>query len=143
MADLRKRFGQMVAAHRRRHSLTQEQLAEAADLSPDMIAKIETGASGARFSVVERIAAALDVDPAELFAASLTPAGFRRGPHLDLSLRLASLSEGELTWIAGIVEAALLPKEPRRSGDTSTPVRTVRRNQTERQRGKTKRQGEG
>lgn len=30
MADLRKRFGELLAAHRRRRGLTQEELAEAA-----------------------------------------------------------------------------------------------------------------
>ena len=127
MADLRKRFGQMVAAHRRRHALTQEQLAEAADISPDMVAKIETGASGARFGVVERLAAALDVDPAELFAVGLTPGSLRRGAHLDLSIRLAGLSDGEIAWIAGIVDAALSPKDGRTGRTTSSRTVTRRR----------------
>jgi transcriptional regulator with XRE-family HTH domain len=78
MTDLRKRFGQLVAAHRRRQGLTQEGLAEAADLSPEMVAKIETGKSGARFPVIERIADALDVDPAELFTTQLPPGLFRK-----------------------------------------------------------------
>jgi transcriptional regulator with XRE-family HTH domain len=51
MSDLRKRFGRLLAAHRRRRGFTQEALAEAADVSPDTIAKIEIGATGARFPV--------------------------------------------------------------------------------------------
>jgi transcriptional regulator with XRE-family HTH domain len=35
MADLRKRFGELLAAHRRRRGLTQEALAEAAGLIED------------------------------------------------------------------------------------------------------------
>lgn len=110
MADLRKRFGQLVAAHRRRQGLTQEGLAEAADLSPEMVAKIETGKSGARFPVIERIAAALDVDPAELFTTQLSTGAFRRGAFAALSLRLASLSETDLLWIGRIVDAVLSSK---------------------------------
>ena len=37
MADLRERFGRLLAAHRRREGLTQEALAEAAGLSVDMM----------------------------------------------------------------------------------------------------------
>lgn len=110
MADLRKRFGQLVAAHRRRQGLTQEGLAEAADLSPEMVAKIETGKSGARFPVIERIAVALDIDPAELFTTQLPLGAFQKGAFATLSLRLASLSESDLLWIGRIVDAVLSPK---------------------------------
>ena len=109
MADLRKRFGHLVATHRRRRGLTQEQLAEAAEISGDMVAKVEVGASGARFGVIERIAAALNVDPAELFTADLPSGALRRGAYGDLSVRLAGLSEEEFGWLAGVIEAALTP----------------------------------
>jgi DNA-binding XRE family transcriptional regulator len=104
MADLRRRFGLLVAANRQRRGLTQDQLAEAADISSDMIAKIETGASGARFPVIERIAAALNVDPAELFTTDMPAGAINRGPFLKLSTRLAALSGADLVWIVGIVE---------------------------------------
>jgi transcriptional regulator with XRE-family HTH domain len=110
MVDLRKRFGQLVATHRRRQGLTQEGLAEAADLSPEMVAKIETGKSGARFPVIERIAAVLEIDPAELFTTQLPTGAFRNGAFAALSLRLASLSEGNLHWIGRIVDAVLSPR---------------------------------
>lgn len=38
------------------------------------------------------------------------PGGIRQSPLLDLSARLAGLSEAELTWVRRIVEAALQPK---------------------------------
>jgi len=110
MADLRRRFGLLVAANRRRRGLTQEQLAEAASISSDMVAKLETGASGARFPVIERIAAALEVDPAELFTSELPSGLIKRDAYLDISTRLAGLSGPELAWLSGIVEAALAPK---------------------------------
>ena len=107
MADLRTRFGRLVAAHRRRAGLTQEALAAAADVSVHMISKIETGATGVRFPVIERLSAALNVDPAELFSAE-TPAGRRRRPeYAELADRLADLPDDQLHWLSGLVEAAL------------------------------------
>ncbi|HEV2602609.1 MAG TPA: helix-turn-helix transcriptional regulator [Microvirga sp.] len=90
MTDLRTRFGQLVAAHRRRAGLTQEALAEAAGLSVDMVSKIETGATGARFPVIERLAAALHVDPAELFTTEIPSGAVHRRAFSALSSRLAA-----------------------------------------------------
>lgn len=105
MADLRKKFGQLVAAHRRRRGITQEALAKAARLSSDMIGKIETGATGARFPAIERIAAALEVDPAELFTTELPDGAIRRGVYGDISIHLAGLSDAELKKILRVLEA--------------------------------------
>lgn len=112
MADLRKRFGLLVAAHRRRCGLTQERLAEAAELSPDMIAKIEAGTTGARFPAIERLAAALGVDPAELFSPQpWSPSSpFKRKPLADMVTRLAALSDDEIKWVSSLLDAALKPK---------------------------------
>ena len=46
MDDLRARFGSLVKAHRRRAGLTQEALAERANISTDMVSKIEGGNIG-------------------------------------------------------------------------------------------------
>ena len=129
MADLRRRFGQLVAANRRRRGLTQEQLAEAADISSDMVAKIEAGASGARFPVIERLAAALQVDPAELFTTELPSGAIRDRAFLEMSTRLAGLSGPDLTWLSRIVEAALAPRgsEPSRGDQLARPAPTTRR----------------
>ncbi len=61
----------LLAAHRRRSGMSQEALAEAAEISVEMISKLERGASGARFPVIERLAGALKVDPAEFFTTEL------------------------------------------------------------------------
>ncbi|MER8809240.1 helix-turn-helix domain-containing protein [Mesorhizobium australicum] len=58
MDDLRKRFGRLVMTHRRRAGFTQEQLAERAGVSIDTISKIEVGATGARFPMIEKISVA-------------------------------------------------------------------------------------
>ncbi len=110
MDDLRKRFGQLLAAHRRKAGLTQGQLAEAAGISVDMVTKIETGTSGARFPVIERLARSLDVDPAAFFSPDI-PTKERPSPALlELKLRLAGLDEKELLWIKGVFDAAFNQK---------------------------------
>jgi transcriptional regulator with XRE-family HTH domain len=110
MADLRKRFGRLVAAHRRRRRMTQAALAEAANLSPDMVVKIENGASGARFPVTERIAKALEIDPAELFTTEIPDGAIRRGTFGEVSVRLAGLSELELKMALRVLDAIISAK---------------------------------
>lgn len=108
MADLRKRFGELLAAHRRRRGLTQEELAEAAGLSVDMISKIEVGATGARFSSVERLAKAVQVDPAELFTSDIPNGSMSLGVFGKISAKLSILSESDLAWINALIDVALL-----------------------------------
>lgn len=105
MSNLRKKFGILVAAHRRRRGMTQKELAKAANLSPDMVGKIENGANGCRFPVLKRLAEALEVDPAELFTSQLPGGLMSRGVYGDVLLRLTSLSEPELTKVFLILEA--------------------------------------
>lgn len=111
MDDLRKRFGRLLAVHRRKAGLTQSMLAEAADISVDMVTKIETGTSGARFPVIERLAQALNVDPAELFTTEL-PSHIRSNPVLtEVKVQLAGLNDKDLLWIKGLIDAALNQKK--------------------------------
>lgn len=107
MADLRKRFGKLVAAHRRRCGMTQYQLAEAADLSPTMIVRIENGSSGARFPSIERIAGALGVDPAELFTPGSNQQGRASVVRLDIDTKLVGLSDTDLIWVDELLDVAL------------------------------------
>ena len=107
MSDLRKRFGRLVAAHRRRRGLTQEKLAEAAEVSTDTIAKIETGVTGARFPIIQRLADALDIDPAELFTTEIPSGALMRGKFADISVRLARLTEPELDWVRTLLNVVL------------------------------------
>jgi transcriptional regulator with XRE-family HTH domain len=108
MADLRKRFGELLAAHRRRRGLTQEDLAEAAGLSVDMISKIEVGATGARFPTIERLAQAVQVDPAELFTSDLPKGSMNRGAFGEISAKLLPLPESDLLWISALLDVLLL-----------------------------------
>ncbi|MEO5492612.1 MAG: helix-turn-helix transcriptional regulator [Sphingomonas sp.] len=110
MVDLRARFGGLVKAHRARLGLTQEALAERANISTDMVSKIEGGNSGARFGVVTQLSEALGVDPAELFTPDLPAGQLQRATLTEITSRLASLGDSELRWLKGILEAALRSK---------------------------------
>ncbi len=107
MAELEKRFGRMVAAHRRLRGLTQEGLATSADISIDLVSKIEGGASGARFPNIQKIAAALGVDPAELFTPERNFGQLRGGVYRELLTELASLDDQQLIRVQAVVRAML------------------------------------
>lgn len=107
---LQVQFGNLVASHRRRCGMTQAALAEKTDLSEDMIARIETGGTGASFKTIEKLSSSLGVSAAALFddAVGLADADY---PALGvLRSRLAKLSEADVRWISGIVDAALMPR---------------------------------
>lgn len=127
MTGLRKRFGRLLAAYRRRRGLTQEALAEAAAASPDTVAKIEVGATGARFPVIERLATALDIDPAELFTMEISAGPVKRGTFAEISITLAQLSESDLVWVRDLLRAALTRRgtEDRTQKISASPNQTV------------------
>ena len=107
MADLKKRFGKLVAAHRRRNGMTQAHLADAAGLSQTMIVRIEGGHTGARFPSIERLAEALKVDPAELFVVGSSSAVRSRSALIDINARLTGLSDRDLSWVDDLLTIAL------------------------------------
>ena len=107
MVDLRKRFGTLVAAHRKRRAMTQAQLAEAVELSPTMITRIESGSSGTRFPAIERLSAALGVDPSELFVVESNRRGRSRPALVEINTKLTGLSDRELLWVGDLLDAAL------------------------------------
>jgi transcriptional regulator with XRE-family HTH domain len=109
MGDLKQRFGHLVAAHRRRLGWTQRKLAEAADLNEDTIGRIEIGRRGVSFNTIEKLAVALQIDPAELFTSEL-PGGALHGTSSDVAARLAGLGPDDVAWISGILDAALKPR---------------------------------
>lgn len=111
MTQLQVRFGNLVAAHRRRCGLTQAALAERIDLSEDMIARIEAGRTGASFKTIERLARALNVPAAALLDDAI---GFPDETHPELAAirsRLSRLTRTEAKWVLGILEAALAPRK--------------------------------
>jgi len=107
MDDLKRRFGRLVTAHRKRMGWTQEELADHAGVSIDTISKLETGVVGARFPMIERIASALQVDPAELFSTEIPSGAIRRKALNEICAQLAGKPDEELVWINSIIDVVL------------------------------------
>jgi transcriptional regulator with XRE-family HTH domain len=64
---LKRRFGRRVRSLRNLRDLTQEQLAEAASLSPEYVSKIERGRTSPSFDSIAHLSSALRVAPGDLF----------------------------------------------------------------------------
>lgn len=67
MSELRAQFGRRLRQLRRQKDLTQEQLAEAAGISVDMLSNIERGVNAPSFETLEKLAKVLGVHVKELF----------------------------------------------------------------------------
>jgi transcriptional regulator with XRE-family HTH domain len=67
MSNLRKDFGKRIRALRIKANLTQEQLAELANISVDFLSMVERGINAPSFDTLEKIANALHVPVRELF----------------------------------------------------------------------------
>lgn len=67
MSDQKTNFGKRLRILRKRKGMTQEQLAEAADISVDFLSLVERGVNAPSFATLERIANALGVPEKELF----------------------------------------------------------------------------
>lgn len=110
MQELRKRFGNLLAAHRKFSGLTQDELATKAELSVDMISRMESGSTGARFTTLDKLSRALDVDPAAFFTDAIEVGATDRPLFRKITSQLARLSDDELEWIQGLIAAALKSK---------------------------------
>ena len=67
MARLKVQFGTRLNLLRVERGITQEQLADATDLTIESISNIERGIFGPRFDNLEKIAAALELEVQQLF----------------------------------------------------------------------------
>jgi transcriptional regulator with XRE-family HTH domain len=67
MASLKRRFGSRLKSLRTDRGLTQEQLADATELSIESISNMERGIFGPRFDNLGKIASALDIEVMQLF----------------------------------------------------------------------------
>ncbi len=67
MARLKVQFGTRLKLLRVERGITQEQLADATDLTIESISNMERGLFGPRFDNLEKIAAALELEVHQLF----------------------------------------------------------------------------
>ena len=67
MANLKQNFGKKLQVLRKSAGLTQEQVAQATNLTIESISNIERGIHGPTFENLEKIAAVINVEVKELF----------------------------------------------------------------------------
>jgi transcriptional regulator with XRE-family HTH domain len=75
-----------------------------------MVTRIEIGGTGTSFLTIQKLADALDVDPAAFFSAELQTGKKPRPVLSDLIARLSGLSDTDLAWMARLMDAALKPR---------------------------------
>jgi transcriptional regulator with XRE-family HTH domain len=73
MISIREVLAANLKENRRKHGITQEQFAEKADVSAHYIAMIETCNTFPKPEMLERLAAALDLEPHQLFSVEAEP----------------------------------------------------------------------
>jgi len=86
-----------------------------------MISKIESGSSGARFPSIERLAAAVEVDPAEVFTSDIPTGAIKRGAFGEICAQLSDLSESDLEWVRDLIDTAL-HRGGRTRGRSRSPI---------------------
>jgi transcriptional regulator with XRE-family HTH domain len=95
--ELKGLFGTSLRQCHRARGLTQAQLAEATDLSLEMIGRLERGLMAPSFETVAALATALQVAPAVLFGGEPSTITGERREVLDrINKALASTSDREL-----------------------------------------------
>ena len=97
--SLTQTFGANVRHYRKARDMSQEEFAEAAELSVAMIGKIERGKAAPSFPSVEKIAAVLEVPEAVLFSAGTmtVPTGERGRLLQRINIQLSKLNNNALT----------------------------------------------
>ena len=105
--SLTKTLGANVRHYRKARGLSQEQFAAAAGLSPGMMGKIERGETMPSLDSVEKIAAALDVPEAALFATGtmMVPSGERGRLLQRINIQLSKLNNNDLARAAKMLTA--------------------------------------
>jgi len=76
-------------------------------ISVNMIGRIETGKTGVSFKTIARLALALQVDPAEFFAANLPDSALHSPKLSSITARLSQLSDTDLDWVDRLIILAL------------------------------------
>jgi transcriptional regulator with XRE-family HTH domain len=106
--ELRELFGTSLRQCRRARRLTQAQLAEATDLSLEMIGRLERGVTAPSFKTIATLAKALQVAPAVLFGGEPSAITGERRELLDcINKLLASSSDVELRRVERVLAALL------------------------------------
>lgn len=109
MLSIREVFGQRIRALREKQGLTQEQLAERADLHPNYIGQIERGLKNVSLENIQKIANGLRMELHQLFSFDQSP---RSRPLEQLIQLLKYCPEDEVTFLLQHIEHLLKWRKP-------------------------------
>ena len=102
MAKIRDILAQNMKAYRQKLRLTQPELAERANISTNFIGMIEQKRKFPAPEMLERIAAALEIEPSDLFSPSASPETELRKLHKEILADLGqAISDGVEKAIMG------------------------------------------
>lgn len=103
--ELQALFCSRLKQARTNSRMTQSALAEASDLTVDMVSRIERGTSFPSFSALARLVEALKIDPAFLFGGTAKSSTVDTRPKLRaLHLRLEQLGDDDLDRVKAMIE---------------------------------------
>ncbi len=100
MDDLLTQIGQRIRKHRERSRLSQEQLAERADVSSQTISTAETGKKRLRVENIIKICEALEISPDYLLLGKISPQDLT-----ILSDKLSQLTPGQYRHLEDIIDS--------------------------------------
>ena len=109
MTSLKSIFGTNVRSLRKLRGLSQAALAEKAEISTDMLGRLERGEASPSFDTAEALADALAVSPVALFGHGDFPAeDSARGKALrDIAGELAGANDDQVALVCRVVHAVL------------------------------------
>ena len=103
--ELQALFCSRLKQARSNRRMTQSALAEASDLTVDMVSRIERGTSFPSFNALARLVEALEVDPAFLFGGPAHSSSVEINPKLRaLHLRLEELEDDDLDRVTAAID---------------------------------------
>ena len=100
MDDLLNQIGQRIRKHRERSRLSQEQLAERADVSSQTISTAETGKKRLRVENIIKICEVLEISPDYLLLGEISPQDL-----IILSEKLSQLTPGQYRHLENIIDS--------------------------------------
>lgn len=100
-------FGSNLRHHRKAKHLTQDQLAEKAEVSSEMISKIERGIAAPSFATVEKLSEVLEVPEVAFFGVGLvvTSNNTRTRQLAKIQNQLSRMNEDQLARASKMISA--------------------------------------
>lgn len=100
MDDLLREMGERIFARRKQLRMTQEELAEAAGVTPQMVSTAELGKKALRPSNIIKICSALDISPDYLLLGRISDTD-----HSILTQKIACLSPEQYRYLENIIDS--------------------------------------